>query len=164
MKVLFIATGGTIDKDYPRSTGGYAFEFNGTAVERALAEMKISLDYRIVVPFQKDSQDITDMDREAIYSAIVGAEERRVVITHGTDTMLATAEYLAGREALEKRTIVLTGALKPERFRDSDAVFNIGVAVGAVESLEPGVYIAMSGLVLPWYRCARADDGRFVEG
>ena len=93
---------------------------------------------------RKDSLHISDSDRELIRQAIAAQEAKHVLITHGTDTMVETARVLS---ALSDKTIVLTGALNPARFRGSDAEFNIGTAVGAVQALPPGVYIAMNGRI-----------------
>ena len=93
---------------------------------------------------RKDSLHITQDDRELIRATIAAQPAKHVLVTHGTDTMVETAQVL---ESLTDRTIVLTGALSPARFRGSDAEFNVGTAVGAVQCLPPGVYIAMNGRV-----------------
>ena len=93
---------------------------------------------------QKDSLEMTDDDRQQLLDYIAADDATHYVITHGTDTMPQTAEKLS---SLEGKTIVLTGALTPARFRTTDAVFNVGMAVAAVQSCEPGVYIAMNGQV-----------------
>lgn len=161
-EIIIITTGGTIDKDYPKPTGGYAFEMGEPAAKRVLAASRASIKYKVIEVMKKDSQDIDDIDRQSIAEACMSARSTRIVITHGTDTMLDTARYLAKR--VNDKTIVLTGALKPERFRDSEAAFNIGLALGAVQSLDEGVYIAMSGLVLRWDRCTRdSKTGVFIE-
>ena len=95
---------------------------------------------------QKDSLDMTDADRADIRQRVATASERYVVITHGTDTMTDTANVLAD---IPDKVIVLTGAMAPAKFRSSDATFNIGCAIGAVQLAQPGVYIAMNGRVLP---------------
>ena len=163
--ILFIQTGGTIDKDYPRSTGGYAFEITTPAVERMLECITPVFSYRVLPLLQKDSQEITDEDRDRILKRCQAASERVIIITHGTDTMLETAEYIAQRPYWTnisdinlgfqegKKLIILTGAMKPERFVDSDAMCNLGLALGAASLLESGVYIAMSGHVLLWSNC-----------
>ncbi len=98
-----------------------------------------------IVPFmQKDSLDITDEDRRALREYIAADDAQRYVVTHGTDTMPQTAEALRD---ITGKTIVLTGALTPARFRTTDAVFNVGMAVAAVQTAAPGVYLAMSGQV-----------------
>jgi len=161
MKLTIITTGGSIDKDYPRGVGGYAFEITEPAVRRILDQIKPNFKYEIFPLLKKDSLDITDADRDRIFTACKNAPSDKIILTHGTDTLLATAKKLS---TIKNKTIILTGAFKPERFKDSDAEFNLGVAMGAVDSLEPGVYISMHGCVYPWNRCGRDEGtGRFVE-
>ena len=161
MKITFIQTGGTIDKDYPRTTKGYAFEITEPAVKRILEKLNPSFDYEIIPLLQKDSLDLTDDDRELLVNACREIESNLIIITHGTDTMIKTAEQL---QNMKGKIIVLAGAFRPERFSDSDADINLGIAIGAIQSLVPGVYIAMSGLVLPYDRVGRDDEtGQFVE-
>ena len=161
MKLLFIQTGGTIDKDYPRPSRGYAFEIAEPAVRRVLARGNPGFEFEVLSVLKKDSSDLTEEDRERIYRVCVQADSQRIIITHGTDTMLETARSLS---RIEGKVIVLTGAAKPERFSDSDAAFNIGTAVGASGVLKNGVYIAMNGRVYPWDRVKRdRETGQFVE-
>ena len=94
---------------------------------------------------RKDSLDMTDEDRHLVVSTVKEAAEQFIIITHGTDTMIETARLLAA--SVSEKSIVLTGAMQPAGFRSSDALFNVGVAVGAVCSSPPGVYIAMSGQI-----------------
>jgi len=159
MRLLFLQTGGTIDKDYPRSRGGYAFEIAGPAAERILARANASVTFRLVSVVRKDSLELTGEDRLALRQACETAEETRIIITHGTDTMIETAEALSD---VQGKVIVLTGAMRPERFSDSDAPFNVGVAVGAAQALAPGVYVAMHGQVLRWNEVARDTSGQFL--
>ena len=149
MKLLFIQTGGTIDKDYPSGDDnhGYGFEITTPAFERILQRVNPSFDYETKMVLQKDSLDITDEDRQAILAACKESLADKIVITHGTDTMIKTAELLA---QLTDKTIVLTGAMLPELFKHSDADFNLGSAVGAAMALKPGVYITMNGSVMQW--------------
>lgn len=161
MKVLFVQTGGTIDKDYPRPSMGYAFEIGGAAVERILKRLNPGFEYRIAPLIKKDSQDLDEQDRLQIRENLEVAEETYCIITHGTDSMLDTARYLSDNQ---DKVIILTGALKPERFRDSDADINLGVAIGALENLKPGVYIAMSGRVMHWQKVKRNhESGQFYQ-
>jgi len=95
--------------------------------------------------FQKDSLDLTDADRFVIVEAVRECADQHIVITHGTDTMVDTAQAI--QEAETGKTVVLVGALNPARFRSSDAIFNIGFAMAAVQALDPGVHIAMNGQV-----------------
>jgi L-asparaginase len=103
--------------------------------------------YDIKEVTKKDSLDLTDDDRQKILKAVKGAKSDKVIITHGTDTMVKTAAVL---EKLGGKTVVLTGAMLPEKFTDSDAKFNIGMAVSAVQHLRAGIYIALYGRVVPW--------------
>jgi L-asparaginase len=93
---------------------------------------------------KKDSIEMTEVDRATIRSHIENNPSTHFIITHGTDTMAETAQALEG---IAGKTIVLTGALTPARFRTTDAVFNMGMAVATVQTAKSGVYIAMSGQV-----------------
>ncbi len=161
MKISFIQTGGTIDKDYPKTTLGYAFEITAPAVERVLKNVNPTFDFEILTAFKKDSTEVTTEDREKLYELCNELTNDRIVITHGTDTMLETAEKLSG---ISNKIIVITGAMRPERFSNSDAAFNLGMAVSAAGTLNPGAYIAMHGRVLPWEKCERnLETGQFIE-
>ena len=142
MFIRFVTTGGTIDKMYFDDLSQY--EVGESQIQHILAEGLVDFDYEVVPMLHKDSLDMTDEDRETLREFIAGDDGQRYVITHGTDTMPATADALAG---LEGKTIVLTGALTPARFKTTDAMFNVGMAVAAVQVAPPGVYIAMSGQV-----------------
>ena len=140
--IRFITTGGTIDKIYFDAMS--RFEVGESQVTHILKEGLVSFDYDVVSLFRKDSLELTDEDRQALRDHIAADSGSRFVVTHGTDTMVKTAKVL---EALSDKTIILTGALSPARFKSTDAVFNIGMAVAAVQVASPGVYIAMSGQV-----------------
>ena len=142
MFIRFLTTGGTIDKIYFDAMS--QFEVGESQITHILGEGLVDFDYDVVPLFRKDSLEITDADRQALRDYILGDDQQHYVITHGTDTMPETAAALEG---IEGRRIVLTGALSPARFRSTDAVFNIGMAVAAVQTVEPGVYIAMSGQI-----------------
>ena len=144
MLIRFITTGGTIDKIYFDALS--QFEVGESQVEHILKEGLVQFDYEIVSLLQKDSLEITAADRTRLRRYIEDDDASLYVITHGTDTMAETAEALQG---LDDKTIVLTGALTPARFRTTDAIFNVGMAVAAVQVASPGVYIAMSGQVFP---------------
>jgi len=141
-KLLIITTGGTIDKIYFDDKSDY--QVGEPQISQILHAMHVAFEFEVSALMRKDSLHITDDDRKLIRAAIAASGASHVLITHGTDTMVETAVELQG---LEGKTIVLTGALNPARFRDSDAIFNIGCAVGAVQALPPGVYIAMNGKV-----------------
>lgn len=142
MHIRFITTGGTIDKVYFDELS--QFEVGESVLEHILREGLVQFDWDVVPLMKKDSLEIRDTDRRVLRDYIANDDATRYVITHGTDTMPETAEMLL---SLKGRTIVMTGALTPARFRTTDAVFNAGMAVAAVQTLEPGVYIAMSGQV-----------------
>lgn len=161
MRIVFIQTGGTIDKDYPRKERGYAFEIGEPAVERIIQKAHPNFDYKVISVLKKDSLDIAESDREKIYKACIKADSKRILITHGTDTMIETAKKLS---AIKNKVIILTGAMKPEKFSDSDAAFNVGTAIGALNVLGKGVYIAMNGRIYPWNKVERnRETGQFVE-
>ena len=142
MFIRFITTGGTIDKIYFDALS--QFEVGESQVEHILKEGLVQFDYEIVPLLQKDSLEMTADDRAYLRHYIEQDDASLYVITHGTDTMAETAAALQG---LEGKAIVLTGALTPARFRTTDAIFNVGMAVAAVQVAAPGVYIAMSGQV-----------------
>ncbi len=142
MFIRFITTGGTIDKVYFDALS--QFEIGDSTIKHILDEGLADFGYEIVPLLQKDSLDITDEDRTLLHDFIANDDAELYVITHGTDTMPATAEAL---EDLQGKTIVLTGALTPARFKTSDATFNVGMAVATAQVASPGVYIAMSGQV-----------------
>ena len=146
MKILFIQTGGTIDKDYPKSIGGYAFEITSPAFLRILEKANPGFDFEYECLFRKDSLEIDDADREKLLILCQNTPHRNIIITHGTDTMIQTGRYL--RE-IHNKTIIITGSMKPERFKDTDASFNLGMAVGAIIHAVPGVHIAIQGTVSP---------------
>ena len=142
MFIRFITTGGTIDKIYFDALS--QFEVGESQVQHILAEGLVELDFDVVPLMHKDSLEIDDADRCKLRNYIEQDDGSLYVVTHGTDSMPATAQALSG---LQGKTIVLTGALSPARFKTTDAVFNVGMAVAAVQVAGPGVYIAMSGQV-----------------
>ncbi|MGK6324578.1 asparaginase domain-containing protein [Sphingomonas sp. DT-51] len=146
MSLLVVTTGGTIDKLYFDALSEY--QIGDSVVERVLRQARVALPFRVVELLRKDSLDLTDADRAAIVATVAAAPETRVVITHGTDTMTETAAALLATGAgTAGKTIVLVGALAPARFADSDAPFNLGMAVAAAQTAAPGVWIAMNGTV-----------------
>ena len=140
--VVIITTGGTIDKVYFDASSDY--EVGESVVADLLHQAQVRQPFEVISLLRKDSLDLTGDDRRLIASTIDKRRETKVVVTHGTDTMTQTAQVLLG---LENKTIVLTGSLAPARFAQSDAVFNIGMAFAAVQSLASGVYIVMNGQV-----------------
>lgn len=160
MKIIFIQTGGTIDKEYPRTTKGYAFEIGEPAVRRILEKINPTFEYEVVSLLQKDSLEITDEDRQKILQTCKDIEGDKIIITHGTDTMIETAVKLS---EIKDKTIVITGAMRPEKFSDSDAMFNVGVSVSAVQTLSSGIYITMNGQIYEWDKVKRnMTTGQFI--
>ena len=142
MFIRFLTTGGTIDKIYFDQTS--QFEVGESQVNHILTEGLANIDYDVQSMFRKDSLDLTDDDRQKLKDFIENDDAERYVISHGTDTMVETAEVLT---AIPRKTMVLTGALSPARFKTTDAVFNVGMAVAAVQTVDPGVYLAISGQI-----------------
>jgi L-asparaginase len=142
VKLQIFTTGGTIDKIYFDQKSQYQVgdPQAGGVLERA----NVCFDYEVASILRQDSLDLSDNDRQKIREAVASSPEKKIVITHGTDTMIETARVLSG---IAGKTIVLTGSMYPARFRDSDAVFNLGCAVVAAQILNPGVYIAMNGCI-----------------
>ena len=140
--LLIVTTGGTIDKVYFDDKSD--FQVGEPQIGHILEELGVAFRFEVIPILRKDSLHIGEQDRELLRATIAAQEARHVLVTHGTDTMVETAAVLAD---IPGKTIVLTGALNPARFRGSDAEFNIGTAVGAVQSLPDGVYIAMNGRV-----------------
>lgn len=140
--IALIACGGTIDKDYNALNG--ELEFTQTYLTELLKQARHQLDLRLETLMLKDSLDMTQVDRKRVLEACLNAPEQQIVITHGTDTLTQTAEFLADQIGTQK-TIVLTGAMRPFRLAESDASFNLGAALMAVQTTRPGVYIVMNG-------------------
>lgn len=141
-QLCIVTTGGTIDKIYFDDKSD--FQVGEPQIGRILEELGVAFRYNVIPIIRKDSLHLTDKDRELLRATIAAQDATHVLVTHGTDSMVESAKVLA---SLAGKTIVLTGALNPARFRGSDAEFNIGTAVGAVQSLPPGVYIAMNGRI-----------------
>lgn len=141
-KLNILTTGGTIDKIYYDDKSDY--QIGEPEIGRILRSMDVAFQWEVRALMRKDSLHLNDDDRALIRQAIMTSTDTHFLITHGTDTMVETAAALGDVGA---RVIVLTGALNPARFIGSDAVFNIGCAVGAVQTLSPGVWIAMNGKI-----------------
>lgn len=142
MKIKIFTTGGTIDKIYFDQKSDY--QVGDPQAKGVLERANVVLDYEVESIIRKDSLDLTVEDRELIRQKVASTPFDRVVITHGTDTMIDTATVLKG---VSGKTIVMTGSMYPAQFRDSDAVFNIGCAITAAQILAPGVYIVMNGRI-----------------
>ena len=142
MKIKFYATGGTIDKVYFDAKSEY--QVGAPQVEEIVKDSNVAFEWSVSSILHKDSLEMTDEDRQNIRQIIENEPCERIVITHGTDTMVETAKFLMG---IPNKTIVFTGAMEPARSRYTDATFNVGVAIGSVQTLPAGVYIAMNGSI-----------------
>jgi len=157
--LVIVTTGGTIDKIYfdDKST----FQIGAPQIGEILEALGVAFSFDVVPVMRKDSLHIDDADRAQVRAAIEKQTHRHILVTHGTDTMVETAQALAG---LAGKVVVLTGALNPALFKGSDAVFNIGCAVGAVQTLPDGVYIAMNGRIWDPSRVRKNRDANRFEG
>jgi L-asparaginase len=156
--ILVLTTGGTIDKQYFDALS--SFQIIDSTVVKLLAIARVTHPYQIEEVLRKDSIDMTDQDRQRIADHVRAAKYARVVITHGTDTMTATAAALS---SITAKAVVLTGALAPARFSESDAAFNLGMAFAAAQIAPPGIYIAMNGSVFPASEVVKdREHGSFV--
>ncbi|MFW5776527.1 MAG: asparaginase domain-containing protein [Spirochaetota bacterium] len=144
--IRIIITGGTFDKQYDELRG--ELTFGSSSLPEILRRVRVTVPLELEINELVDSLQMRDEDRVRIADACEASPQRRIVITHGTDTMCETAEVI-GRRGLA-RVVVLTGAMIPYAFAGSDAVFNLGCAVAAAQALPDGVYIAMNGRLLPW--------------
>ncbi len=146
MSIKLLITGGTFDKEYNELNG--LLYFKNTHVPEMLTMARSQLDVEVKTLMMVDSLEITEVQRALIVSECAKAEQDKIVITHGTDTMTITAKRIA--EVVKDKTIVLTGAMMPFKFGSSDGLFNMGSALAFVQILEPGVYIAMNGKYFHW--------------
>ncbi len=156
--IRVFTVGGTIDKIYFDAKSSY--EVGPPNITEVLSGLSLNLDYEVVSLMQKDSLEMTDADRETVRQAVTAAPENEIVITHGTDTMVDTARVL---DTIPNKTIVLTGALSPALFKNSDAMFNIGAALTAAQIKDAGVYIAMNGVIFDYDKVRKdVENNRFV--
>ena len=146
MSVRILITGGTFDKEYDEIKGELFFD--KTHIDELLKLGRCRLEVNISTLMLIDSLTMTSQDRISIKNACEEVDEKKIVITHGTDTMTKTAKVIA-REKLNK-TIVLTGAMIPYNFGSSDGLFNVGSALALSQALPAGVYIAMNGKYFEW--------------
>ncbi|HEY5673093.1 MAG TPA: asparaginase domain-containing protein [Malonomonas sp.] len=140
--IEILTTGGTIDKIYFDAKS--SFQVGESPILELLKEANLTIEVKVTEVLRKDSLEMTDDDRALIRQAAEASDSTQLVITHGTDTMLKTGCALLG---IAEKTIVLTGAMQPARFRATDALFNVASALTAVQTLPPGVYIAMNGRI-----------------
>ncbi len=153
MTLLILVTGGTFDKKYDELTGRLDFAETHVPKMLELGRCRVEVDVRTAM--MVDSLDMTPADREFIAQQCRRAAEARIVVTHGTDTMVETAEALARQLEGSGKTVVLTGAMVPFAFGSSDGLFNLGSALSFVQVLPPGVYVAMNGRCFPWNDCRK---------
>lgn len=160
MKIKIFVTGGTFDKEYNELNGELFFKDTHLAEILALGRSRVAVD--IYTLMMKDSLHISEDERKTIAQHCCDAAEDKIIITHGTDTMVETAHLLA--EKVKDKTIVLTGALVPYKFGSSDGLFNLGSALAFVQTLPAGVYIAMNGRCFNWDNVKKNKlTGDFVE-
>ena len=150
MSVRIFITGGTFDKEYNELTG--QLYFKDTHLPEVLERGRCLVPVDIRTLMMIDSLEMTDIDRELIAKHCIEADENQIIITHGTDTMAETARILSDK--VMNKTVVITGAMVPYKFGSSDGLFNLGSAMAFVQTLKPGVYVAMNG------RCFHADNVR----
>jgi L-asparaginase len=146
MRIRIFVTGGTFDKEYNELDGELFFK--ETHLHEMLKLGRCRLEFDITTLMMIDSLDMSDSDRDIILENCISANENKIVITHGTDTMVETAKVIAG--SVKDKTIVLTGAMVPYKFGSSDGLFNLGSALAFVQTLPHGVYIAMNGKYFNW--------------
>tara|TARA_R110002049_G_scaffold221841_19_gene393357 strand:+ start:886 stop:1368 length:483 start_codon:yes stop_codon:yes gene_type:complete len=142
MIIKIFTTGGTIDKTYFDQKDTY--QVGEPQIAGILERANVVVDFKVSSLMKKDSLDIDNADRAIIRDAILSEQSHNIIVTHGTDTMIATAEFL---QNIPDKTIVLTGSMYPAQYRDSDAVFNVGCALVGAQTLPPGVYIAINGRI-----------------
>lgn len=157
MKIKVFTVGGTIDKVYFDQLSDYQVGTPG--VQEILKELPLDLDYEVESLMRKDSLDMMDADRELVRKKVATADCSGVLITHGTDTMIETARCL---DRDDDKCVVFTGALQPANFKSSDAVFNVGMAVGVLAARQNGVFIVMNGCLFDPRSCRKnRAAGRF---
>lgn len=145
--IALFVTGGTFDKEYNELTG--ALFFNTTHIPKMLKRSRCKVPIEVHTLMMKDSLELTPKDRQLLLQEIKATPAKKIIVTHGTDTMVETASYLAAKQ-LDK-TIILTGAMIPYAFgSSSDGFFNLGIALAFVQKQPKGVYVAMNGICFNW--------------
>jgi len=160
MSVRIFITGGTFDKEYDEITGSLFFKDTHMREMLELGRSKIDVDIRTLM--MVDSLEMTPEDRNLVVENCKHAKEEKIIITHGTDTMTETGKMLA--EANLEKTIVLTGAMIPYKFGSSDGLFNLGSALGFVQSLPKGIYIVMNGRCFDYDKVKKNKETGIFEG
>ena len=157
MNIAILTTGGTFDKIYFDANSEYSI--GEPCISSILDEGNVTSEFRIKSILKKDSLDINQKERELIKKSVIECEEEKIIIIHGTDTMVETAKFL---EEIKDKTIVLTGSMQPARFKKTDAIFNSGFAFAAALSLANGIYITMNGQIFNSNNVRKNIDlGRF---
>ena len=160
MTIKIFVTGGTFDKEYNEITGELFFKDSHLSEMLNLGRCKLSVDIRTLMMI--DSLEMTDADREIILENCKKIPEDRIVVTHGTDTLVETAKVLA--KGIQDKTIVLTGAMIPYKFGSSDGLFNLGSSLAFAQSLPHGVYVSMNGKYFYWDNVRKnRETGKFEE-
>ena len=160
MSIRIFITGGTFDKEYNELNGQLFFKDTHLHEMLKLGRSRVEVDIRTLMMI--DSLEMTDDDRSLIARQCEHADEDKIIITHGTDTMSETAAYIAKR--IQNKTIVLTGAMIPYKFGSSDGLFNLGSALAFVQTLPHGVYVAMNGKYFTWNNVRKnKQTGEFQE-
>ncbi len=160
MAIRIFITGGTFDKEYNELNGELYFKDTHMSDLLEMGRNKVQTEIRTLM--MVDSLQMTDQDRELIAHQCNQCEEQQIVITHGTDTMAETAKFLA--KNVKDKTIILTGAMIPIKFGSSDGLFNLGSALAFVQTLAPGVYVAMNGRYFNWDNVRKnKQTGMFEE-
>ena len=159
--IRILVTGGTFDKRYDELKGCLFFGDSHIFEMLKLGRSRLAVEIRTLMMI--DSLTMSEADRDIIVEQCRAVPESRIVITHGTDTMSTTARVLA--ERISDKTIVLTGAMIPYAFGSSDGLFNLGSALAFVQTLAPGVYVAMNGRCFPAGHVQKnAETGIFENG
>ena len=162
MKIRILVTGGTFDKEYDELAG--ALYFRNTHLPEMLRLGRSKLDVEVQTVCMMDSLEMDFDHRAQVLEACRNSPEARILVTHGTDTMVETAAVLAQGLAVADKTVVLTGAMVPFAFGSSDGLFNLGSALSFAQVLPPGVYVAMNGRCFPWHNVRKnRAEGVFEE-
>lgn len=160
MVIRVFVTGGTFDKEYDEIRG--RLSFGDTHLPEMLERGRCGLTLELRTLMMVDSLEMTEADREMIAENCRRVPETRIVITHGTDTLVETARVLATK--VTDRTVILTGAMIPYAFGSSDGLFNLGSALSFAQVLPPGIYVAMNGRCFQWDQVKKnRRTGRFEE-
>ena len=158
--IRILITGGTIDKEYDPLTGELTFA--KSHLSNMLNQVRCKVRVVLEEVMLKDSLQMMSEDREEILKKCINCLEDKIIVTHGTDTVVETARVLG--KNVKGKTIVLVGAMIPYAFGASDALFNLGCAFSAVQALPQGVYITMSGKIFPWDKVRKnKESGEFEE-